>query len=698
IAVSGSNIATVWSDSDKGPLTANGIIYFSGSSDNGTTFSPPVQVSSPGRNSGDPSVAFGAAGNIYVVWTDFDISKNNNQDIYYSWSSTNGTSFSAPLNISWNGGISTSARVSSFGGNVSVVWKDDSVLYGLTSVWGSSSTDVYLAGKEERIYHSSDLGKSWTRQNYNQGGSLLSAIWGSSASDVYAAGGAGAILHTTGAPLWTWTAQTSGTTVNLNAVWGSSATDVYAVGAGGAILHTVNSGATWSPQTSNVTADLAGVWGSSASDVYAVGGAGTILYSVTAGANWTATQSLATTLNLNAIWGTGPSDIYIAADNGTIFHSTGNGVWSSAPANGGTVGLISQNLLSIWGATYTPSGTTNSVTVVYAGASGGKVIKKSGTAAWESNSVVIGGDFNVNGLWGVVTPTYTVIYGVQGDGPVMEWNNPSWDPLWPESTQGEIVYRQYPPAGPSYPLAAPVTLSNASKAVPPRTTASPEILPAGSSLWFSWTEGTAGTVGIVHDQSSLYLSVTSNGTAFSPPSTLLASPATGCSSFQIPKMAYDGIGTIYLVLQEAYRYDAAPAWKCLKHPLNFSQVLLASFTIPGAGLPGSLVGPSPISFSSGGAQSPVIAASGTTLAAGWIDTAQNKDDLYLITSPDGGLTFTPPVNFTSPFPPDLFVNNYYNSSSPFLLASGGSFYLGWTQDLWPVGILPGNNEIFFSRF
>lgn len=84
---------------------------------------------------------------------------------------------------------------------------------------------------------------TWTAQTSDSTNTLFD-VWGSSASDVYVAGNF-SILHSAGDG--TWTAQ-AGPNIGLYGVWGTSATDVYACGnllnGDAAIVHSTGDG-TW---------------------------------------------------------------------------------------------------------------------------------------------------------------------------------------------------------------------------------------------------------------------------------------------------------------------------------------------------------------------------------------------------------------------------------------------------------------------
>ncbi|MBI3352155.1 MAG: hypothetical protein HY036_06220 [Nitrospirae bacterium] len=663
IAVSGANVAMVWTDSYSGTFSGKGRILFSRSTDGGQTFSfSPRVISDMNRSSGFPSIAYGAGGNIYVIWDDIE-SAINNTDIYFSQSNDNGGTFSAPVNLSDNAGNSFSPKIAVSGSAVSVVWQDDSVLpgYGLTSVWGTTLNDVYAVGTGGNIYHSADQGNNWLKE-FSQPTVSLNAIWGTtyipsgttvSKKVIYAAGAGGTILSYDGLG---WSTTTVGSAA-LNGLWGSGFNDVYAVGAGGVILHSKD-GITWTSQISPTAFALTAVWGSTANDVYAVGAGGTILHYD--GLGWSSTsQTSGTTINLNAIWGSSSTDIYVAGDNGVILNSAGTGSWTPQPSG------VTSGLNAIWGTTYIAPGTTVSTKLIYAGGANGKIIKKVDTSPWDATSVAVGGHFTIRALWGMIladsTRLVTNIYGVEGDGPVLQWTGANWRPFLMEPPQGEIFFRQSVNSGTSF--SPPVLLSSAF--VAGHQAATPDLVYSGGNLTVTWAE----------TQSGIHLRQSSDGIIFSLPVFPLPS-----SSSVYPKLTQQGGNTVYLVWQ-----DTSPL---------FSQIRMVQF--PSMGLSTFPVSQL-LTSSSGGAAEPAITVLGQNIVVVWADQSQRKNDnnivqneIFLISSPNGGSSFTPPVNFSSPFPD--------SSDRPMLVNDGFRIDMVWQQMTPPVGLLPLNNEIFFSQF
>ncbi|MGD1837380.1 MAG: sialidase family protein [Nitrososphaeraceae archaeon] len=129
IAAKGDNVYIVWDD-ENGDL-----IKFSFSTDNGQTFSPPNDLSTDENTSQSPQIAL-HRDHIYVVWQDF---APGNGEIFFSFSTDNGQSFSQPDNISNTDGISSSPMIGTKGDNVYVVWRDTTP--GNQDIFFSFSTD-----------------------------------------------------------------------------------------------------------------------------------------------------------------------------------------------------------------------------------------------------------------------------------------------------------------------------------------------------------------------------------------------------------------------------------------------------------------------------------------------------------------------------------------------------------------------------
>ena len=120
IAVSGSNVYVTWQDS----TTGSGIpdIFFAASNNNGTSFGAPINLSNNIGGSQFPQIATSGNNNVYVTWVD---DTPGNFDIFFAVSTNNGTSFGTPINLSNNVGISFNPQIAGIGNNVYVTWEDN---------------------------------------------------------------------------------------------------------------------------------------------------------------------------------------------------------------------------------------------------------------------------------------------------------------------------------------------------------------------------------------------------------------------------------------------------------------------------------------------------------------------------------------------------------------------------------------------
>src|SRR5262249_311307 len=112
--------------------------------------------------------------------------------------------------------------------------------YTFDDVWGSGPTDIYSVGSG--IMHSTGDG-NWTPD----GNITAKAVWGSSSSDVYVASVSSEVYHRGSDARWR-PQQT--TAVNMQDIWGTSATDIYAIGTG-KIFHSTGDGV-WTEQPAPV--------------------------------------------------------------------------------------------------------------------------------------------------------------------------------------------------------------------------------------------------------------------------------------------------------------------------------------------------------------------------------------------------------------------------------------------------------------
>jgi hypothetical protein len=112
-------INMVWGD--FGFSSHNSVIYYSRSTDKGSSFSQPVIVSDVTVDSYSPKIALDKSGNLHLVWTDRSIYINS--DIFYTRAQNDGVSFSPAVNISNNSPHSSAPKIAvDSTGKIGVVW------------------------------------------------------------------------------------------------------------------------------------------------------------------------------------------------------------------------------------------------------------------------------------------------------------------------------------------------------------------------------------------------------------------------------------------------------------------------------------------------------------------------------------------------------------------------------------------------
>jgi hypothetical protein len=220
------------------------------------------------------------------------------------------------------------------------------------SVWGGAGNDFFVSGAQSSeshgIFRHFD-GSSWSAM---AGHSLplfnpdYTDLWGASGSDVFAVGGFwdgnqnAMIAHYDGSG---WSTMTVPQEVNrkANGVSGTSSHDVFAVGIippSGQSFVWHYDGSSWTEGPPFEVAALTDVWSNSPSDVFAVGfssGGGVVLHYD--GSGWSP-MALPPVTTLAAVWGSSPSDVYAVGDG--ILHYDGTR-WSR-------VSQV-QNLNEVWG-------------------------------------------------------------------------------------------------------------------------------------------------------------------------------------------------------------------------------------------------------------------------------------------------------------------------------------------------------------
>lgn len=282
--------------------------------------------------------------------------------------------------------------------------------YTLTSVWGSSSTDVWAVGSGGTALHWG--GAEWKAVVTNTTGTLLS-VWGSGPNDVWVAGSGAVVLHSPGMPAGTFSPAPPAVSwggSHVHVVWGTSASDVRLAGAPVALYDeyesyigtfnqwrrsSVDGGVGWQTVSTGTDLTIRGMWGT-ANDVWLVGDnsvnvgwmAGTILRarSGDGGTGPFVAVDSQTTSRLEAIWGSAADDVWAVGARGTIRHYTG-GLRFAIVAS-----PVTTDLHAVWG-----SGPKD----VWAVGEQGTVIHFDG-ASWRTSTTNLGPGLkpDLGGIWG----------------------------------------------------------------------------------------------------------------------------------------------------------------------------------------------------------------------------------------------------------------------------------------------------------
>ncbi len=139
--MSGSSVYVVWH--------YDGGIFFRASSDNGATFSKAVKLNnyvgdpSNPKRSDLPQIAVSGS-SVYVVWVDYAF---GDYDIFFTRSSDNGATFSDPVNVETTTGLTDLPHVAVSGNNVYVLWYDYTLAEGLSMFLRASHDNGVTFGK-----------------------------------------------------------------------------------------------------------------------------------------------------------------------------------------------------------------------------------------------------------------------------------------------------------------------------------------------------------------------------------------------------------------------------------------------------------------------------------------------------------------------------------------------------------------------
>ncbi len=121
LKISDSKVFVSWNEM----VTNQSDVFFSKSSDYGTSFSKPINLSNSTLNTVDSAIGV-FENNVYVIWNDMTKSSTN---IFFAKSGDNGQTFGNPINLSNTAGtpiINRDGSLATSDGNIFLVWYDES--------------------------------------------------------------------------------------------------------------------------------------------------------------------------------------------------------------------------------------------------------------------------------------------------------------------------------------------------------------------------------------------------------------------------------------------------------------------------------------------------------------------------------------------------------------------------------------------
>ena len=169
ISSSGNNVYVVWEDSTPG--TGDTDIFFAFSTDNGQTFSTPDNLNNETSDFSDPQIS-SSGNNVYVVWEGDSTLADGDDDIFFAFSTDNGQTFSPPVNLSESTEDTFDPQISSSGNNVYVVWEDFTP--GNADIFFAFSTDNGQTFSIHNLSESTDFSGG---QQISSSGNNVYVVW-----------------------------------------------------------------------------------------------------------------------------------------------------------------------------------------------------------------------------------------------------------------------------------------------------------------------------------------------------------------------------------------------------------------------------------------------------------------------------------------------------------------------------------------
>ncbi|KPK63601.1 hypothetical protein AMJ83_06135 [candidate division WOR_3 bacterium SM23_42] len=134
IAFTGPSVHVVWEDERNQDID----VYHKCSTDGGITWGPDILVTDVSGPQGMPSVAV-VTGCVHVAWADFTLIGNT--EIYYGRSTDGGTTWQAPVQMSYAPMFSVYPSIAAHESNVHVAWQDSRLGWWNNEIFYRRSTD-----------------------------------------------------------------------------------------------------------------------------------------------------------------------------------------------------------------------------------------------------------------------------------------------------------------------------------------------------------------------------------------------------------------------------------------------------------------------------------------------------------------------------------------------------------------------------
>jgi hypothetical protein len=174
LEATGSNVYLVWNDRPFETacdinLQCNDILFVK-STDNGAHFGSISNLSNNDGDSFNPQMDLHGS-NVYIVWQD---RTPGNLDILFRVSTNNGSTFASTKNLSNNDGDSRNAQISSVSDAVRIVWQDNGELGNFDIFFKASGNEGDTFGSTKNL--SNNNGESSVPQIISSGGNIY-VVW-----------------------------------------------------------------------------------------------------------------------------------------------------------------------------------------------------------------------------------------------------------------------------------------------------------------------------------------------------------------------------------------------------------------------------------------------------------------------------------------------------------------------------------------